>query len=166
MLTNGGNAQDLLLDVKEMVISSRVNLSLLLDYINGLPNDDLDPNLKFKFIYSGAPSRARPPISKHVHESFFSLDVSADELKRIDRRSLRGKVVEGFSRKISIYAALLRCKSRDLPKDVLYTLLPFLYENLTELMLKDIVTGVGELFGKTSKTTTGNISRKRAKKDR
>ena len=162
VLTNRGNLIGLLKGVKEVVMSSRVNLGQLVHLIVNTDPTDLAPALTFKFLHSGAPSRARPPISKHVHESFFSLDVSADELKKIDRRSLRRKVVEGFSRKISIYAALLQCKSRDLPKEILYPLLPFLYENLTELMLKDIVTGVGELFGRTVAATGG--SRKRAKR--
>jgi len=163
---NGGNLIGLLQGVKEVVISSRVKLGQLVDLIVNTDPKHLASNLTFKFLHSGAPSRARPPISKHVRESFFSFDVSTEKLKRMDRRSLRGAVDAAFARKISIYAALLQCKSRDLPKEILYPLLPFLYENLTELMLKDIVTGVGELFGRTrarAVAATGG-SRKRAKR--
>ena len=138
-------------------MSSRVNLSLLVDHINNLPigyfpNDVmLDPNLMFKFLYCGAPSTARPPISSHISECFFSFDVSIEELKKIGRRSLRRKVNSAFEDKVSAYADLL--KPTTLPEDVLYFILPYIYggeDCLTGEMLAQIVATAKKLLAEAS----------------
>ena len=132
-------------------MSSRVNLSLLLDHINGLPNNGhLDPNPQFKILYyCGAARKACPPISSHIPESFFSFDVSTEELKKLlGRRSLHGKVVSAFEGKVSAYVDLL--KPTSLPEDVLYFILPYIYggeDCLTDEMLEQIVATAKKLMG-------------------
>ena len=161
-------------------MSSRVNLGLLVDYINGLPKrlyfpwddesgewmfDDsipdyvpafeiesfLDPDLKFKFLCCGARSTARPPLSSHIPLSFFSFDVSTEELKKLGRRSLRGKVDSAFEDKVSTYVDLL--KPTTLPEDVLYFILPYIYggeDCLTGEMLAQIVATAKKLLAEAS----------------
>ena len=168
--------------VKVVVMSSRVNLSLLVDHINSLPrnaNDvdafDLDPNLKFKILSApSSSSTALPPIKQHFPESFFSFDVSTEELKQIgSQQSLHDKVQSAFTNKLAAYATLLQRRTFDIPEDVLCVLLPFLYgKELTTLMLNDIIVEVGKLMGTTTTTTTITTpssetmkkSRKRAKR--
>ena len=173
-------------------MSSRVNLGLLVEHINSLPETFLteheieymrkmcpflDPNLKFKILYSSpTTSTALPPLNQHFPESFFSFDVSTEELKQIhsQSQSLHGKVQSAFTNKLSAYAGLLQRKTRKIPEDVLYVLLPFLYGGaLTAPMLNDIVAEVRILIGTTmtiTTTTTATSSsktkkiRKRAKK--
>ena len=124
-------------------MSSRVNLSLLFDHINGLPNDyaHLDPNLKFRFLFNDS-----------VPESFFSHEMSLREVKGSDPSSLRFRVDSAFKDHLctfaSLFASLLQCKVVELPKDVLYVLLPLIYGEFTELnhdtMLNDVVEKVDE----------------------
>ena len=154
-------------------MSSRVNLSSLVDHINGLTETylsegdegfgeelpSIDPELKFKILQSCAARGAHPPLSSHISECFFSFDVSTEELKKLGRRSLRSKVDSAFINKLSAYAALLQRKTFDIPEEVLYVLLPFLYgDSLTNPMLNDIVAKVGELMGTTTKRTTATTS--------
>ena len=80
--------------------------------------------------------------------------MSIQELKQIhsQSQSLHGKVQAAFkntfTNKISAYAALLQRKTFEIPKEVLYVLLPFLYGGtLTTPMLNDIVAEVGKLMG-------------------
>ena len=140
-------------------MSSRVNLGQLVDHINSLPETFLDlrqeecpfldPNLKFKILYCGPTSftaAALPPIKEHFPESFFSFDVTTEELKQVHSQSLHGKVQSAFTHKLSGYASLLQRKAFSIPLEVLYALLPFLYgDALTFPMLNDIVAGVGEM---------------------
>ena len=142
-------------------MSSRVNLSLLVDHMNGLPYYvNLDPNLKFKILYCGPTSSTTtnlPPIRQHFPESFFSFDKSTKELKQIhsQSQSLHGKVKAAFKSKLSAYAALLQRRTFDIPKEVLYVLLPFLYgKKLTTPVLNDIIAEVGKLMGTATTTTT------------
>ena len=132
-------------------MSSRVNLSLLVDHINGLPNNGhLDRNLKFKVIYSSSftstTTSTLPTLRQHIHESFFSFDVTTEELKEMVGESLNGKVQNAFREEVSIYAGLFPREASDFPKDVLYVLLPFLHgDTLTKRMLNDIVVEVEDL---------------------
>ena len=164
-------------------MSSRVNLGLLVEHINSLPETFLDggethhslhPNLKFKILHAPTPSTtALPPLNEHFPESFFSFDVSTKELKQMAAQSsLQGNVHAAFTKHISLYAALLKCKTVELPRDVLYVLLPFLHgKKLTPPMLKDIVAEVGKPMGTSAAAITTNIasreiterSKKRAK---
>ena len=140
-------------------MSSRVNLGLLVDHINSLPKTYrewlnelpfLDPDLKFKILQSAARG-ARPPISSHISESFFSFDVSIKELKKLGRRSLRGKVDSAFEDKVSTYVDLL--KPTTLPEDVLYFILPYIYgggDCLTDKMLEQIVATAKKLLAEAS----------------
>ena len=157
MLTNGGDVRGLLHRVKGVAMSSRANLSLLLDHINNIPSYVvLDPNLKFNILYSSpTTSTTLPPLKQHFPESFFTFDVSTEELKKIGGNFLHGKVHAAFMNKISVYAGLMRRKTFEIPKDVLYVLLPFLYgKKLAAPMLNDIVAEVGELLGRTSEAQT------------
>ena len=144
-------------------MSSRVNLSLLVDHINALPNNDhLDPDLKFKILYSSpTTSTALRPIKQHFPESFFSFDVSTEELKKIaaQPQSLHEKVQAAFTNKLSVYARLLQRRTFYIPKEVLGVLLPFLYgEKLTTPMLNDIIVEVGKLMGTTTAAATATTS--------
>ena len=162
-------------------MSSRVNIGQLVDFINSLPETLLtlldwprkevpffDPNLMFKFLYCGAPSTARPPISSHISKCFFSFDVSIEELKKIGRRSLRRKVNSAFEDKVSAYADLL--KPTTLPEDVLYFILPYIYggeDCLTGEMLAQIVATAKKLLAEASPSRTRAVSSfKRSRKNR
>ena len=134
-------------------MSSRVKLSLLVDHINGFPSIDLE--LKFKILQSAARG-ARPPLSSHVSESFFSFDVSAEELKKLGRRSLRSKVDSAFEHKVSAYVDGLLIPT-NLPEDVLYFILPYIYggkDCLTDKMLEQIVATAKKLLAEASPTRT------------
>ena len=133
-------------------MSSRVNLSLLVDHINNLPDDDVDvdPNLKFRILYCGPASvnttNALPTLKQHFPESFFSFDVSTAELKKIDGESLHGKVQVSFMRKVCTYASLLRCKNAEPPEEILTILLPFIYGDVfSDEALGDVVAAAKSL---------------------
>ena len=152
MLTNGGNVNGLFQSAKEVVISCKVNLSLLVDHINGLPHYvNLDPNLKFKILYSSSHtcSTALPTLQQHYPKSFFSFDVSTEELQEIDTQSLQGKVQSAFTNKLSVYAAMLQRKTFLIPKEILYVLLPFIYGDIfaeKQIMLRDFAAQVDQLM--------------------
>jgi len=141
MLTIGRNVIGLLEGVKEVVMSSRVNLSLLVDRINNRSNYYLDPNLKFRFLFNNS-----------VPESFFSHEMSLTEVVGSDASSLRFLVDSAFKDHLHtfapLFASLLQCKVVELPKDVLFVLLPLIYGEFTELnhdeMLNDVVAEVDE----------------------
>ena len=162
MLTNGGDVTGLLQGVKDVVVSVKAIPSLV-DHINSLPLEDtigrrfLRPDLMFKVLYSFSSSshsgdaqhkrkhsadEPSPPLSSHIHESFFSFDVSAEELKNTAIPTLRRKVYFGFKTQISIYKALLTCKTEKLchlPLDILYVLLPFICgDALSQAMIEHI----------------------------
>ena len=83
--------------------------------------------------------------------------MSTEELKKIaaQPQSLHGIVQFAFTSKISAYAALLQRKRFEIPKEVLYVLVPFLYsETLTTPMLNYIVAEVKELMGTSARTMT------------
>ena len=164
-------------------MSSRVNIGQLVEHINSLPetyyylghheHPSLHPNLKFKILYSITPpsstTTALPPIKQHFPESFFSFDVSTEELKKIQSQSqsLHGKVQAKFTNKLSAYASLLQRKTFRIPEDVLYVLFPFLHgDALTEPMLNDIVAAVRELMGTTTTTTSSSETTKKKQKKR
>ena len=104
----------LLHEVREVVMSSRISLELLIDHIGSLPerfyynnqedryyfdnNDDgipddapageiepyLDPNLKFTILYGGSTGPAPAKIIEHVPESAFRLEMSPAHLKSLN----------------------------------------------------------------------------------
>ena len=139
--------------VRSVAISSKADLKTLFHYVNKLPRyrskePFLDPNMKFRVLHSLS-SVAVPRMNQHVHESFFSLDFSVDELKSFHNDHeglLPARVKFEFSKAISsTYAALLRCKRRELPESILYEILPFLGgESLPKAILKEIVAEVGK----------------------
>ena len=151
-------------------MSSRVNLSSLVDHINGLPETYLvitggkpfrkevpflDPDMMFNILQNCAARGACPPISSHISECFFSFDISTEELKKLGRRSLRGKVDSAFEDKVSAYVDYL-LKPTNLPEDVLYFILPYIYggeDCLTDKMLLQIVATAKKLLaGEASKS--------------
>ena len=144
-------------------MSSRVNLGLLVDHINFMLRETvqerktrgdiphLDPNLKFKILYSSPTTTNLPPLNQHFPESFFSFDVSTEELKKLGRRSLRSSVDSAFEGKVAAYVDLL--KPTSLPEDVLYFILPFIYggeDCLTDEMLLQIVSTTKRLLAEAS----------------
>jgi len=136
--------------VKEVVMSSRVNLSLLVDHINGLPNDDfdLDPNLKFKILYGGS-TCAAPKITEHVPSSFFSLEMSTAHLLSINNIiPLHEKVDIIFKRKLGIFADILCAAKVKVHETLLHHILPFLWGGkVSKGVLQEIVASVGVLLG-------------------
>ena len=138
--------------VKSVAISSKVDLKKLVTFIQKLPQklskkQFLDPQLMFRVIHSRS-SVAVPPMSIHIHESFCSVDFTVKELKSFHNDHeglLPARVKYEFTKTISTYAALLRCKRRELPESILYEILPFLGgESLPKAMVKEIVIEVGK----------------------
>ena len=153
-------------------MSSRVNLSLLVDHINDLPkqyfydeheysfdsdipfdeiaNDDvhLDPNLKFKILYGGSTCEAPAKITEHVPSSFFSLEMSAAQLKSLDDITpLHEKVHSIFKRRLGIFAGILQCSTVEVHESLFYNILPFLWGgDVLKGILNDVVTYVGSLL--------------------
>ena len=125
-------------------MSSRANLSLLVDHINK-PNTHLDSELKFRFLFN-----------ENVAESFFSHEMSLTEVLRSNASSLRVLVDSAFKDHLCtfapLFASLLHCKVVPLPKDVLYVLLPLVYGEFAgesrDGMLKDVVEEVDEVVKK------------------
>ena len=168
ILSNGGDVKYLLYRVKEVVMSSKVDLSLLVEHIHNLPDTYnargkriqtydiythrtrpfLDPNLKFKVLYSGPSSAvASPPLTEHIPMSFFSFEASVEDLMSLHTDkgddALLLKVDAAFASRLCIYASLLRCKTAELPEEILSDLLPFIYGDvLTNAMIGDIVSAV------------------------
>ena len=157
MLTNGGDVEGLLEEVKEVVMSSRVNLSLLVDHINSLPNNHYhpDPNLKFRILYGGS-TCAAPKIKEHVPSSFFSVEMSTAHLKSLNGvLPLRKKVDSIFKRKLGIFAEILAGAEVDVHETLLYHILPFLWGGkISEGVLKEVVAYVGALLGESKIVST------------
>ena len=157
ILTNGGFTRGLLHGVREVVISSRVQLWLLVAYIRSLPETYicraenfpfLHPDLKFKVLYCGSSSSTAtdsPPINKHIPEAFFSFSITPNDLISLQANkgddALLTSVNSAFTSRISIYASLLRCKIAKPPEEILSIMLPFIYGDdlLSDAMLGDIV---------------------------
>ena len=128
MIKNGGHVEGLLQGVKEVVTSAWVDLNLLVDYLHDLPKTKkpfLRPDLKFKMLHCGSSrvsSASLPHLKEHIPKRFFSFDLSPGELKSI--RSERGDhallslVESAFSRKLSLYVEVLKCKAVVLPAEV------------------------------------------------
>ena len=152
LLSNFTNSRNVLHQVKSVAISSKVDLKKLVTFIQKLPQklskkQFLDPQMMFKVLHSRSPV-AVPPMNLHIHESFFSVDFTVDELKSFHNDHeglLPARVKYEFTKTISTYAALLRCKRRELPESILYEILPFLGgESLPRAMLNEIVAEVGK----------------------
>ena len=143
VLTNGGDARCLLQGVGKVVMSSNVNLELLIYHANGLPNDvRLDPDLRFRVLY-GAP----PPLKLHIPEPFFSFDISLGSLTRIyncfGANALRDSVNSAFEDEVRICADLLRCGRSKLPEEILHNMLPFIYgDSMNDSAIGHVVVAV------------------------
>ena len=146
------NMHFLLHKVKEVIMSSSMNLGLLAGYLAGLPERYLDGlfldfDLKFKVLYSGSSFGSSPrPLSEHMHESFVTFDITADDLISLHRArgesSLLRRTEFAFIHKASIFADVLGPTS--LPVEALHFILPFLYgDKLTEEMMDEIVDAAG-----------------------
>ena len=175
MLTYDGDVEGLLHSVEEVVISSRVNLSLLVDHLGNRPSrsyyddnydeymfdddipDDapadeiepyLDPNLKFTILYGGSTGPAPPKIQEHVPQSFFCLEMSPAHLKSLDDiPPLHEKVDLIFKRKLGIFADILQCSTVEVHESLLYHILPFVWGGDVSIgVLSDIVTYIGSLL--------------------
>ena len=140
-------------------MSSRVNLSLLVDHINNLTKPKMNCGRKFKLLYCGSPSRKAnlsilpPPLERHVPESFFSFSASTKCLISLDGgddNTLCDEVEAAFTSRVSVYSDVLRCRDApQLPKEILYVLLPFEYGNIfgkDNNTLGQIVDRVGDLL--------------------
>ena len=137
-------------------MSSRVNLSLLVDHINNLPNNILlDPNLKFKILYGGS-TCAAPKIKEHVPSSFFSVDMSTAHLKSLDGIvPLHKKVDSIFKRKLGIFAEIFMGAEVDVHETLLYQILPFLWgDKISKGVLKEVVAYVSALLGESKIVST------------
>ena len=87
ILSGGGDARGLLQGVKEVVMSSRVNLGLLVRHVNGTPTTDFDPTLTFKVLYSGRAScSAPPPPPKPSRSLVVLLPLRSPRVARFDTR--------------------------------------------------------------------------------
>ena len=126
--------------------------------------------MMFNILQNCAARGACPPISSHISECFFSFDISTEELKKLGRRSLRSKVDSAFEDKVSAYVDYL-LKPTNLPEDVLYFILPYIYggeDCLTDKMLEQIVATAKKLLAESCaaaaslKTGTG---RKRSREN-
>ena len=149
ILSGGGDARGLLQGVKEVVMSSRVNLGLLVRHVNGTPTTDFDPTLTFKVLYSGRASCSAPPppLSLHVPSSYSSLSVPLGSLGSIPASRLHDAAGRAFAEKNSIYAGVLSCKRRDLPSSVLHHILPLVHgRQLKTGDVNRIVEGVNEIL--------------------
>ena len=139
--------------VRSVAISSKADLKTLFHFVKWLPQyrskePFLNPDMKFRVLHSLS-SVALPPMNLHIHESFCSVDFTVDELKSFHNDHeglLPARVKYEFAKAISsTYAALLRCKRRELPESILYEILPFLGgEALPKAILKEIVAEVGK----------------------
>ena len=138
--------------VKSVAISSKVDLKKLVTFIQKLPRTlnnkpFRDPSMTFRVLH-GFSSFAFLPMNLHIHESFCSVDFTVDELKSFHNDHeglLPARVKYEFTKTISMYAALLRCKRRELPESILYEILPFLGgESLPRARLNEIVADVGK----------------------
>ena len=140
-------------------MSSRVNLSLLVDHINTL--SWIRPNLKFKLLFNDS-----------VPESFFSHEMSLTEVAGSDASSLRFLVDSAFKDHLCtfapLFASLLHCKVVPLPKDVLYVLLPLVYGDFAgesrDGMLKDVVEEVDEVVKRRGGREEGLEQRRNVKR--
>ena len=156
ILSYGGDVEGLLQGVEEVVMSNRVNLSLLVRHIDGLPNRRfghlfLYPDLKFKVLYSDSSAAAAPLIGEHVPEFFFSFDVFLDDLIAIHRGGGGGlvpKVKAALMSQVSVYADL--STHAGLPEELFSKILPFIYgeQGFTDEMLGAIVLAVKKVLVK------------------
>ena len=155
MLSNRVRSRGVFRGVREVVISSRVDLRKLASYIGKLPKTFkkepfLDPNLKFKFLYSGSASSS-PSINSHVHESYFSLDLTVGEVLSYNREggslALRKRVDDEFCKAARELSLLLSSNSAcGLPPEVLYVVLPFVHGGkITEEMIGEVVNAIGKV---------------------
>ena len=87
-LHNGWDLEGLLHNVREVVISCKVDVQLLVNFIDLFEDKDVNgrpffhPNLKFRVLHCNSSGTALPPIGSHVPFSTFSYDVTREELKR------------------------------------------------------------------------------------
>ena len=152
-----GDSRGLLHHVREAVISSRVDLGVLVCHLasNPPPSNDGFPDVTFKVLYVGPTSNTAaaplPSLRRHIPEAFFSFPATRSDLISLHSRggeqALLKEVGVAFVRKVSVYAKLRRCKSAELPKDVLYVMLPFIYGVFPKKsMLREVVRQVGFLL--------------------
>ena len=134
-------------------MSSRVNLTLLVNHINGLPEamhgqQFLDSELKFKIVYGGLNCSAAK-IIEHVPSSFFSLEMSTAHLLSINNIiPLHEKVDVIFKRKLGIFADILCAAKVKVHETLLHHILPFLWGGkVSKGVLQEIVASVGVLLG-------------------
>ena len=163
MLINGGDVEGLLHQVKEVVMSWRVNLGLLVDHLKSRPRRKnildanerglvdmhtlpfLDPKLKFRVLF------------KSVPESFFSFDVSPAAIKLLHKQqgdgALMTLVESAFAHKISLHAEILKCMDVELPAEITANIVPFIHgKGLTDEAIGNIVTTVKELMSDATMT--------------
>merc|ERR1711981_97418 len=107
----------------------------------------LNPEMTFKVLHSES-SSATPPIDEHVSLSFFRVGFTHKQLVRFHRKSpfaLKEKTEAVFMKKITPYAELLRCKSVQLPAEILFEIFPYLYGSKV-WGIGHIVSAVGKIL--------------------
>ena len=166
ILTKGWSVIGLLNQVKEVVISSRVNLRVLANTLHDLEDaayEDgepwLYPGLTFKVLYGGLPSVCSPllpppNLNEHVPESIFSLAIAASNVTSLYYKSGAGVIATKthssfMGLKVPLIAGIIKCSNPEIPEALLYHVLPFLWGNeVSEVVLKEVVAAVGEAVAK------------------
>ena len=155
----GQNLIYLLDGVKDVVMSSRMELEHWIEYLRSirvpLPGVNPNPrNVRFKVLHCCSTSTtSRPSLDiEHIPESLFYLDISPKKLmlkyEEGGENSVRLAVERSFMHKLATYAALLQCKAAKLPVEMLYNILPFVCgEELDMKVLESIVGKVNKLLG-------------------
>ena len=108
-LHNGWDLEGLLYDVREVVISCKIDVQLLVNFIDLLEDKDVNgrpffnPKLKFKVLHCNIPGAALPPIESHVPLSTFSYDMTLQVLKRFAEQgnNLCAVVETAYNRNVS-----------------------------------------------------------------
>ena len=143
----------LLRGVKEVVISSHVDLKSLVKHISALPmhymgEPFLEYDLTVKVLLSPRAAVSIPPIKEHIPQSFFSFETTPANVVSLYKSqgdgALLAMVDSAFSDCVSIYCELLQ--SSNLPGEVLHSVLPYAHGDLTDLVLGEILGTINKLM--------------------
>ena len=155
MLTNGGDIRGLLYGVQEVVISSRVDLSLLVLHMKQLPELNskakpfLRPDLEFKVLYGGPPNTPPPQqVIEHVPESIFSFDVTPSDLFSLHGSGGSNIMVEKVDRAfretfVARFVEVSQSSKVEIPIDIFYHVLHYLWgTDVSACILRETVGAI------------------------